>query len=569
MVTGISVREMAMRKRLPVWATVAAMLIAYSSAARSQQHDSEPERPNFLLIVADDMGFSDLGSFGGEISTPNLDMLARSGLRLTNFHVAPTCSPTRAMLLTGRDQHTVGLGMMAEIPFPGERPDDYEGYLTADDTLATRLRDAGYATMVSGKWHLGDQPGRWPEDRGFDRSYVLHQGGGNHFGLDQLEPVASSPLGTTFSHDGEWAAFPIGSYSADEFTNRMIGFLRDAETQDRPFFAYLAFTQPHWPLQAHAEVIAHYRSRYDDGPRELERARREQMAALGFRVDDGDAALVEGDEWGSLAESTRQQAAREMEVYAAMVEEMDRNVGRVIAELRRTGDLENTVIIFMSDNGASGSGFAEVYRIYANLGTDPAVLATLGSANASPSAIGAPDSFAVYGSQWSQASMAPFRLYKGFTNEGGIRSAAFVRGPGIQSGGISNSLLTVRDIYPTLLDLAGIAYPADTSDGAGRSWEPLLSGSSRDIRDADDIVAIGFNGRRMITRADGWKAVYSAPTARGVGQGVAEWQLYDLTTDPSERRNLAQARPDILEALVARWAAYAEANNIRADIFGS
>ena len=349
----------------------------------------------------------------------------------------------------------------------------------------------------------------------------------------------------------------------------MIGCLLQNEEQGVPFFAYLAFTQPHWPLQAHAAVTEHYRSMYDDGPRELELSRRERMAALGFDVEAGDAGLVEDDEWTSLSELTRQQASREMEVYAAMVEEMDRNVGRVIAELQRTGDLENIIIIFMSDNGASGSSFAEVYSIYANLGTDPAVLATLRSANATPSAIGAPDSFAVYGSQWSQAPMAPFRLYKGFTNEGGIRSAAFVWGPGVQSGVISNSLLTVRDIYPTVLDLADITYPADSGDGAGRSLKPLLTGASPEIRDADDIVAIGFNGRRMITRADGWKAVYSSPAARGLEQGVPVWQLYDLASDPSEMRDLAQARPDILQTLVARWAAYAEANNIRAEIFSS
>lgn len=552
-----------------VMVAAAVALFVQPLGARPRQSDSEPTRPNFLVIVADDMGFSDLGAFGGEISTPNLDMLALSGLRLTNFHVAPTCSPTRAMLLTGRDQHTVGLGMMVEIPFPGQRPEGYQGYLTTDDTIAARLRDAGYTTMISGKWHLGDQPGRWPEDRGFDRSYVLHQGGGNHFGLDQLEPVAGSQVGTTFSHDGEWTTYPIGAYSADEFTNRMIDFLRENDSQNKPFFAYLAFTQPHWPLQAHAAVTDHYRSRYEGGPRELERSRRERMAALGFDVGVDNESLVRGEEWESQPQQWRDRAAREMEVYAAMVEEMDSNVGRVIDELRRTGNLDNTVIIFMSDNGASGSSFEEIYGIYAGLGSNPAVLASLRSGNAAPSAIGAPDSFAVYGSQWSQASMAPFRLYKGFTNEGGIRSAAFVRGPGIQSGGISNSLLSVRDIYPTLLDLAGIAYPADNSDGAGRSWMPLLSGASAEIRDLDDIVAIGFNGRRMISRADGWKAVYSVPAARGLEQGAAEWQLYDLTTDPSERRNLAQARPDILHALVARWTAYAEANNIRAEIFGS
>ncbi|MFV0643843.1 MAG: sulfatase-like hydrolase/transferase, partial [Sphingomonadaceae bacterium] len=521
-----------MKYKVSVMAAVVLAFLAPPASAELSAKDSQPTRPNFLVIVADDMGFSDLGAFGGEISTPNLDSLANRGIRLANFHVAPTCSPTRAMLLTGRDQHTVGLGLMAEIPIPGPRPAGHEGYLTTRETIATRLRDAGYTTLIAGKWHLGDQPGRWPEDRGFDRSYVLHQGGGNHFGLDQLEPAVSSPLGNTFSHDGEWTHYPVGAYSADEFTNRMLGFLRDNDAKDQPFFAYLAFTQPHWPLQAHAAVIQHYRSMYDDGPRALEQSRRERMAALGFAIDTDDASLVEGEDWQSLPQDERDRAATEMEVYAAMIEEMDRNVGRVIAELDRAGELESTVIIFMSDNGASGSSFSEVRSIYTNLGTDPSVLASLDTASSAPSAIGAPDSFAVYGSQWSQAAMSPSRLYKGFTNEGGIRSAAFVSGPGIQGGTISDTLLSVRDIYPTLLDLAGVAHEADSTDGGARSWLPMISGSATRIRNPNEILAMGFNGRRMIARADGWKAIYSAPASRGLHRGAPVWQLYNLNEDP-------------------------------------
>ncbi|MEZ5929428.1 MAG: sulfatase-like hydrolase/transferase [Parvularculaceae bacterium] len=298
----------------------------------------------------------------------------------------------------------------------------------------------------------------------------------------------------------------------------------------------------------------------------MRRARQARMAELGMVFGDDDVELIEGEQWDELSVEMRERAAREMEVYAAMVEEMDRNVGRIIEELTSQGTLEETVILFMSDNGASGSDWSEVRRIFAGMGVGPDLLADFDKANSNPSAIGAQDSFIVYGPQWAQAAMAPFRLYKGYTNEGGIKSAAFVRGPGIVHAQSSDALLSVRDIFPTLLDLAGLRPKASNNAGGARSWSALLSGREGAVRAGDDFIAMEFNGRRMIIRADGWKAVYSSATVRGLGGGTPSWQLFNLRNDPSEVSDLALSRPQILTELVAEWEKYARENNIRADL---
>src|SRR6516225_4922698 len=316
-------------------------------------------RPNFLIIVADDLGFSDLGAFGGEITTPRLDALAFAGLRLSAFHSAPTCSPTRSMLLTGTDHHIAGLGTMAESltdelrGHPG-----YEGYLNDSVvTVAELLRDADYETLMSGKWHLGLTAHRSPAARGFERSFALLPGAANHYGYEPQADVKPGLLRLTpslYAEDRDFVAPPQGFYSSDSFTDRLIGYL-EARDRGRPFFAYLAFSAPHWPLQAPAEIVAHYRGRYAAGPEALRLARLERVKRLGLAPANAEPdPMVGGRPWEELTEAERSLAARAMEVYAGMVERMDWNVGRVIDHLTRTGDLDNTFILFMSDNGAAG-----------------------------------------------------------------------------------------------------------------------------------------------------------------------------------------------------------------------
>eukprot|EP01013_Petalomonas_cantuscygni_P031044 TRINITY_DN57176_c0_g1_i1.p1 TRINITY_DN57176_c0_g1~~TRINITY_DN57176_c0_g1_i1.p1 ORF type:complete len:567 (+),score=60.63 TRINITY_DN57176_c0_g1_i1:31-1731(+) len=550
-------------------AVMMSMIWSPASWAGSEQASPQTGRhPNFLVIVADDMGFSDLGAFGGEISTPHLDAIAAQGIRLTNFRTAPTCSPTRAMLLTGQDPHRVGLGAMAEVPMADPRPQGYEGYLNAADTIADRLRGAGYATLMSGKWHLGTERGQWPEDHGFDRSFVLHQGGDDHYGLYQAGPWGETGMRTTYSKDGKLAPMPTGVYAGDYFTDRMLEFLQGPGVTDKPFFGYLAFTEPHWPLQAPVELIDKYRGRYVDGPTVLLAERFARMKERGLVSPGAMPPPATGPDWSSLSPDERARYSRAMEIYAAMVERIDNNVGRVLDELRRQERLDDTIILFMSDNGAEGQSWDEMKALLGWLDVSPSLATDAEAANRDMSRMGRPASFVVYGPQWARTAMAPFRLYKGSVNEGGIRAPAFVSGPGIVGNRTSDTLLSVRDVMPTLLRLAEIPDRDAEEEGGGRSWVPLLQGQADEVRRPEGVLVQEFMGRRMVLRQDGWKAVYSDPQSLGaIRDSARRWQLYQIRTDPSETQDLAATYPEILNELIEVWKRYAGKNNILEGLF--
>ena len=446
---------------------VAAGLAAVSPGAEAGSAQGQG-RPNILLIVADDLGFSDLGAFGGEIATPNLDRLAFDGVRLTGLHTAPTCSPTRAMLVTGNDHHEVGLGSMAELTTPEQLGQPgYEGYLTRRAaTVAERLRAGGYRTYMAGKWHLGLEEDQSPAARGFDRSFALLQGVHNHYGIDQNAAWRAAGVNARYREDGREATYPEGAYSADFFADRLAGYLEEDRRDRRPFFAYLTFTQPHWPLQAPEETVAHYRGRYDDGPEALRLERLQRQRRLGL-IDRGTEPFepVGLSDWPNLPAAQRAIEARKMEVYAAMVERLDQGVGRVIGKLRSLGELQNTVIIFLADNGPEAS------RIAAPGVRDPALLAALNIDNGLGN-IGRANSWLTYGPEWAQAASAPSRLFKGFTTEGGTRVVAFVSGRGVRGfGRISDAFLHVTDVTPTILELAQVEpkpqLPGPAGPGAG------------------------------------------------------------------------------------------------------
>src|SRR3546814_124428 len=315
-------------------------------------HSFPPRRssdlPNLLVIVADDLGYSDLGAFGGEIRTPHLDRLALAGIRLAGFHTAPTCSPTRSMLLSGTDNHLAGLGTMAEMIRPNQQgKPGYEGYLRRDvATLAERLAAEGYRTLFSGKWHLGLTEEQDPHARGFQRSFSLAQGGHNHFGTD-ADP--DRPNAATYREHGRRVThLPSDFYSSDYFASRLIAYLGErprTKTARNPFFAYLSFTAPHWPLQAPSEDIARYRRRYDEGfdrLRERRLARQRELGILAPNVVPHTPRNRDGS-WDSLTADQQVLAARNMEIYAAMVDRLDQNVGRVIEALRASGELDNKI----------------------------------------------------------------------------------------------------------------------------------------------------------------------------------------------------------------------------------
>ncbi|MBV9842984.1 MAG: sulfatase-like hydrolase/transferase [Sphingomonadaceae bacterium] len=512
-------------------------------------------RPNFLVIVVDDMGFSDLGAFGSEIETPHLDALATAGARLTDFHSAPACSPTRAMLMTGTDHHLAGIGSMIECVYPAfEGAPGYEGYLNDRVvTVAELLQEGGYRTILSGKWHLGDTLERIPAARGFERSFTLLPGGADHFGLDGL--VAGAPRKPIYAEDWDYVTeLPPDFYSSDYFTTRLIEFLGEKPDDDRPFFAYLAYSAPHWPLQAPDAEIAKYRGRYDDGPDALRERRLARLVELGLISPDTvpHPVVTDAPAWDALSPEQRTASARTMEVYAAMVDRIDQNVGRIVEELKRTGRFDNTVIVFLSDNGAEGA-IVEAMPIIGPVFAK----AIAEHCDNSLDNLGKPGSYIWYGPRWAQAATAPSRLVKTFTTEGGIRVPAFIHYPAAARGGaISDIFSTAMDVAPTLLDLADVRHPGTWYKGReifeqrGRSLRPWLEGRAEAVHPPGTSTGWELFGRRAI-RKDDWKAVYVPGR-----DGQSHWQLYDLSRDRGEITDLATRHPEILAELLGLWRDY-------------
>lgn len=513
---------------------------------------AKERRPNLLVIVADDLGYSDLGAFGGEILTPNLDKLALNGIRLAGFHTAPTCSPTRSMLLSGTDNHRAGLGTMAEMIRPNQQgKPGYEGYLRSDvATLAERLGANGYRTLLSGKWHLGLTPEQDPHARGFERSFALLQGGHNHFGTD-ADPGKGGRA--TYTEQGKRVTqLPADFYSSDTFATRLIEFLGEKPSKGktaRPFFGYLAFTAPHWPLQAHPEDIARYKGRYDEGfdvLRERRLARQRKLGILGPDVAAHAPRNRDGS-WDSLTAGQQRLAARNMEIYAAMVDRLDQNVGRVVEALRAGGELDNTVIIFLADNGAEG---LDVETTGAQM-----LAAQLKGADNGLANRGTATSYLTYGAGWAQAATAPSWLTKGYQSEGGTRAVAFISGAGVAARkGAETQYLSVADIAPTLLDLAGADGKATQVAGrkvvpiTGRSWAAWLKDAGTRVYGADDGVGAELFGSRAYRRGD-WKLT-------DIGDGV--WRLFDIARDPGETRDLSLVHADRKAELAAAWDRYAQ-----------
>lgn len=519
-----------------------------------------PKRPNFLIIVADDLGFSDLGAFGGEISTPNLDRLALSGVRLTGYHASSMCAPTRAQLLTGVDSHRAGLGRMDAKPSPiyDGRP-GYEGYLRADvATLPEILRDNGYRTVQAGKWHLGQAPANDPSQRGFQFSYVMIQGAQHHFGADLSADPAK---GTSYRENGkQLSSLPADYYSSDAFASKLIEGLKTTRAKDggKPFFAYLAFSAPHWPLHAPPEVIAKYRGRYADGYEALRDRRIKRQDELGLASAKLPRAYSdEVKPWSQLSEADKAYYVASQEVYAAMVDRLDSNVGRVVEYLKSTGEYENTVILFQSDNGAAGR----------DLRRDRKPMVSYVKADNSPGNIGTATSFAAVGSGWAEAASAPAKLYKRYQTEGGTRVVAFLRYPGLAKtgggagGAIDGTYTNVRDVTPTFLDLARIPIPQGSYKGrtvqpiSGRSQLSYWQGKADRVYAADVPVGGELYGSKSLRKGD-WKLV----SLRG-----DDWALYNVARDPGETQDLSAAEATKLAELRGDWADYVRANQVLDD----
>lgn len=516
-------------------------------------------RPNILLIVTDDMGWSDLGAFGGEIVSPNLDALALSGVRFTNFHTAPVCAPTRAMLLTGADHHEVGLGVMAETITPLHRgKPGHEGYLNERGVaISERLRDAGYRTVMAGKWHLGREARHSPSGRGFERSFALLQGEHNHYGADQNEATPGAHGPAVYREDGEIARFPEGAYSTDYFADRLIEFIDAGAGDARPLFAYLPFTAPHSPLQAPDELVAKYRGVYDEGPEALRERRLERMRELKIGAGLVRPARFHGSApWPKLDRATQAEQSARMEVYAAMVEAIDRAVGRVLDCLRRSGKLDDTVIFFLSDNGPAGLLREEV---------SPWKEMIAARADNRLENIGRASSYVSTGPRWAEAQSAPFSLFKRFTTEGGVRTCSFVAGKGVAGGRVSDVFLHAMDYAATMLALGGVEPTAVPGKAPmrGHSAVDLLAGTSDQVHPAGSVYGWEFLFGRGVRQGD-WKAVYLPEIARFISPDlvIEQWQLYNLADDPGETDDLAEREPARLRDLIAAWERYARETGV-------
>lgn len=548
------------RRSIAAAVTLAAMLAFGPSATVAAGNPKG--NPNILLIVADDLGYADIGCFGGEVKTPNLDRLAAQGVRATNFYAAPTCSPSRSMLLTGTDNHIAGLGNMAEWTGPTQRgKPGYEGHLnTRVVGIATLLREGGYHTYMAGKWHLGEKPEQWPTARGFERDFTLLQGAASHW-PDMLGLLPSEHKVTYIRNGEKVKELPRDYYSSKAFTDFIIESI-DANGQDgKPFFAYLAYQAPHGPLAVPDDWRDKYKGRYDKGYDFIREERLARQKRLGITGKDvvGFPRLPNIPAWDSLTVEQRQQAARKMELYAAMVEYMDDQIGRLIDHLKKAGKYNNTLVVFMSDNGAAGEDMADLLHKLAPAAKD-------WFAKTYDNRLenwGRPGSCIEYGPAWAQVSSVPLRLFKGFEAEGGIRVPLIVSGPGVKhEGDLTHSVLHVMDITPTFLESAGVEHPGKNEGGAvappqGKSMWPLLAGRESAIRASVDWLGWELFGNRAIRQGD-WKLLYLLKGAGGTG----DWQLFNLQGDPGEMEDLSATHPDERAALLKLWDGYVRANGV-------
>ncbi|MDL2199012.1 arylsulfatase [Halopseudomonas aestusnigri] len=514
-------------------------------------------RPNILLIVADDLGFSDLGAYGGEIHTPNIDQLAASGVQFTNFHVAATCSPTRSMLMTGVTNHLVGMGNMKEIMADNQKGQPgYETWLNDSVvTLPTLLQDAGYNTYMAGKWHLGDRPQSQPVARGFTRSFALMESGADNWEAKHYLPGGSA----TWIEDGKPVNLPEGFYSSFTYADKLIDYIDSGRTDGKPFFGYLAFQAVHAPHQVPEDYVQRYADIYDQGWDAIRQQRYQRQLASGLLPDTGENAVT--DDWGtfyarrhidwaSLSDEEKAYRARQMAVFAGMAEAMDTSVGKVLSYLKDTGQYDNTLILFMSDNGGESTVLREVAPLFYRLRYDTDI-----------DALGAPGSYSEYGPGWAYASNTPFYSYKGSPFSGGMRVPLIVSQPGrVAAGTRTNSFGYVTDITPTLLDIAGVTPPGERYRGRpvhpimGESMRALLEGRQEQVHDASRTTVYELAGGIAVWRGN-YKLVTSSTNAIPARIGP---QLFDTANDPLERHNLAQQHPEIVSELYQAYRDYVE-----------
>ena len=531
------------------------VLIPFLIICCSDKNEEEysETRPNILLVVADDMGFTDLGSFGGEIETPNIDGLAENGLRFSNFHTSVSCSPTRSMLLSGTDNHIAGLGNMVELLLPNQRgKPGYEGYLNERVmSIAEVFETEGYFTCMAGKWHLGEEPNQVPHARGFQRTFSLLYGGASHW--KDMEGLTESQTPAKYSLNGELLEkLPEDFYSSRSYADFIMESIRENRDSEKPFFAFLSFTAPHDPLHVPEPWLSKYRGMYDDGYGVLKQQRIKGVKRKGLVPPDATAPSQHPmlRAWDSLSDNEKAIQSRMMEVYAGMVDCLDYHLGRVINFLKDIGEYDNTMIIFMSDNGAN-PWTTEDYP--GNRGSE-----FVKNMDNSLDNIGQIYSGVAYGMGWATACEGPFDYFKMTSGEGGIHVPLIIAGPVVKDGGkIINSFAYVTDLMPTMLELAGIKHPGQYKGSKvepmqGRSLTSLLSNEVKSVYNPNEYIGGEMLGGRWMRQGD-YKATMVAKP-----YGSNEWRLYNVLKDPGETQDLSEEMPELLQELIDEWDNYAK-----------
>ncbi|MCG6186302.1 arylsulfatase [Maribellus maritimus] len=522
------------------------ILLGGCDLQKNKNYTESSPKPNIILILSDDMGYSDPGCFGGEVETPNLDALANKGLRLTQFYNGARCCPTRASLMTGCYPHQTGIGHMTNTPADFAQHDlgipEYRGFLNKNCvTIAEVLKEAGYTTLMTGKWHLGiSDKSKWPLQRGFDKFYGLIPGASNFF-----KPVY--PRGITYMNDTV-SVSDDDFYTTDAFTDYAIQFIDEAKTENskKPFFLYLAYTAPHWPLNAPRKVVEKYKGKYMEGWTKLREARYERMQEMGIIDEKWDLSPQDWRDWNTLSEEKKIEMDLRRAIYSAMIDQMDQNIGKLVSHLKDQNILDNTLIIFLNDNGACAEG--------GELGGGPAEQLDTKEGY-----------FLSYGGAWANASNTPYREYKHWVHEGGIGTPFIAHWPKVipkeNEGRIVSEYGFLPDLMATFVDVAQTTYPEEYRGNrivptSGKSLVPLLKGENKPIH--TEPIFWEHEGNKAV-RLGKYKLVSKWNKER-----ETEWELYDLETDRSEMHNIASQQPEKVNEMEKMYEEWAQANHVLA-----
>ncbi|WP_369013804.1 arylsulfatase [Flavobacterium anhuiense] len=530
-----------MNKRINILLSVLLTGIIGSNKTEAQTASA---KPNVILILVDDMGYSDLGNYGSEIKTPNLDRLAKEGTRLREFYNNSICAPTRASLLTGQYQHKAGVGYFdVNLGLPA-----YQGYLNKESlTLGEVFRSGGYSTLMSGKWHVGSEDqSQWPNQRGFDKFYGILKGASNYFDTKPLL-FGTTPYPVKMIRNNEELHPKDDSYYfTDEIGNNAVTFLEEQNKENKPFFLYLAFTAPHWPLQAKPVDIAKYRGKFDEGWDILREKRIQKLRESGIILPNQTISPRDPEvpEWDKLTYDEKQFWKAKMEVYAAMVDNMDQNVGKVLDKLKALKKDKNTLIIFIADNGAQG-GFNTYNPLRRGL-----------VRNDGP--VGSSGSFDYQEQNWAYLSNTPLQDYKNNMHEGGFSSPFIAWYPSkIKAGRIDKGTGHIIDLAPTFYELAGIEYPktlngVNSNPLPGKSLLPVLFDNASEVNRGAPLFWERAGNRAV--REGKWKLVSIYPSY--------QWELYDLEADRGETNNVAAQNPGIVNDLSAKYFDWADKTGV-------